>query len=885
MNKQSPHASALLITLLTVSLITILLVGYVTSMRIEITSSRSHKQGVQAGFFSQMGRDSALAQLKTALSSTNPLWIASQPGALSAYDTTNHTLTTTQLSSGFVAGNTAPNETVDLNAPGLEDDDRHLIAEEEMFPSGKAEMRVQWIYVDKEGALSTTGTATSVGRFAFWVDDESTKINVNTAWKRKGGNTHGLQHPSQVSLAALDLTLDEADAINTYRASNAINIIEDILRPAPGISNKVSANRFYLTAYNQAPALNVFGEPRIILTTQKKLAGNSSDFLDILQTEDSDPGDSTNLDASKITTQVNRIANYLKRKDWPLANMTGKSFADKFSPIPPYQLAIDIIEYVRARESKIAIIEPLRGSVTGGVYTYVSPSGTIPNANAISGNARGVRFTEMGIYISPLPVLKNPNGTPEHLVKLRTEVFLPRNFGLESVDLTKLRAGSVVQVNTNCLNPAPKDSTGKDKNYISGVNSNPIRATEVLAGAAPLNALNDGYVEGTGPSNYILPAGEYRIVSLAGRLAIFDTEGPVVGFRMGLREEVNGGRQELIPSVNQFISYITSPGASADENTIRTLAVDDPNVNKGIGDWVTPPANTLGKLNDNISTLGSPASSSITPQQDATAGGMTTDVGIRFPPPKGKSFTYSDGTTIDNTAGVMESVAELGFIHTGVKSLSLTDRGIPWRTLRLQPRRSADANTLPDWLLLDLFTVPQTDTSYFVKSENGLGGKINVNAALMPFVGTSGSSLLTSRALPIKAVLQGAYNGTSALSADEAADKAANIVNLRPATGGNPGNFHGFTNFYLTPGQIAEAEGVADGGEASETLLRNTVDLLTTRGSVFGIYSIGQSIRWRSADNVIILGERREHWNVERLQTTGSNTAKFRIFSSEDVAH
>lgn len=84
--------------------------------------------------------------------------------------------------------------------------------------------------------------------------------------------------------------------------------------------------------------------------------------------------------------------------------------------------------------------------------------------------------------------------------------------------------------------------------------------------------------------------------------------------------------------------------------------------------------------------------------------------------------------------GGFKSVAQLGSIHTG----------LPWRTLRLQPTPAAElAQGPPDWVLLDAFTVENPTTSR---------PRINLNGLPIALVGnnpglvTNGSKLVPTRA-------------------------------------------------------------------------------------------------------------------------------------------
>jgi hypothetical protein len=282
-------------------------------------------------------------------------------------------------------------------------------------------------------------------------------------------------------------------------------------------------------------------------------------------------------------------------------------------------------------------------------------------------------------------------------------------------------------------------------------------------------------------------------------------------------------------------------------------------------DWRAASANTFGT--NNATTLGTAPTG--TPQQDTDAAGRITDAGMKFPPPKGQP---------GNVNGVMQSVAELGHVHSGLHTISLTQAGVPWRTVRLQPQNPI--SNLPDWTMLDLFQAPRQSPTAFADAPlantpvyDSIGGKVNLETKVAPFDET------LKRTAPLRAVFRSATNGLGTLSDAETDLIVTNIIQTNLAAGGN---LYGATN-YITPGQITEILNIADRGEVTEDLLRNTIDHLTTRSGVFSIYAVGQSIRQAPDGKVFVLGERRSRMSVERVQETASQPATFRMVASDSL--
>jgi type II secretory pathway component PulK len=76
--QRAQRSSALALVLFFISLLSILVIGFLASMRIETISSRTHLEGTQADIFANNGVSSALSQLYAA--TTNATWLAVRDG-------------------------------------------------------------------------------------------------------------------------------------------------------------------------------------------------------------------------------------------------------------------------------------------------------------------------------------------------------------------------------------------------------------------------------------------------------------------------------------------------------------------------------------------------------------------------------------------------------------------------------------------------------------------------------------------------------------------------------------------------------------------------------------------------------------------------------------
>lgn len=832
------RGSALLITLVLVAIATVVLIATFTRVRVSSGIVRSVADSVSASQMVNEAENAAIAVLRaqtTDVGGSTPVWV-SRPGEIVTIEPDAGSGAVTAIPSPLHSGLAADyDEGVNLNAARLSTPGLSLITGDpaQEFP-------VRWIYVRQDGSRSINGPGAYlasnpvIGRFAYWTDDESTKLNTNLASYRN--TVTAPSDPSQISLRPLSASDDLAlaQAIEETRLTGGIYETPlDIRRASQNDqqAGDLEAARFSLTHANHSPESTFFNEPKIVLTTKAALA-DGRPYINL----------------NDIPGTVALINRYLTRTDWPIA--PGKSYQDKFyagDPARITQLSLNIIEYVRARESSataadMGITIPIRGTMEGNDFVL---NGTTGLSNSFRGMNRGPRLTELAMWRAGT---LNPDGT--RTFRLFLEVHLPTTMGLASVDLTKLDRYTAVN---SSLNPA---------------------RTPILAS----NCYPDA----------ILPAGGYRVVSWTQNLpagiwasgearlrAVIFNRSPSAAIDLAPLESLPVGSPTTtipIPVTTGTTGATTATAEQAIAEITRSVEVDDPLVNGRSNDWViNSSGHTLAAANS-IRSVGQPAKTS-SPEQDMDSQGNVTDVGVVHPAPAGAP---------GNLSGSVQSIAELGHIHTGVQVAAASQAGTPWRTLRLQPRHpnALPSNTLPDWALLDVFALPSTTPNdpLINPFPGSSGGKINLNSRIQPFAAT------LTRSLPLEALMTDLTDPPAGFDPELI---ARNIIDRVPSSESiAQGRF--FENsaeaVFSHPAEVIEAAGMADRGESSEQILKQVIDHLRVKGSVFTIYSVGQALVQRPDGGIEVRGEDRRMTMVERRESGTSPTrVTFRTILSKPL--
>ena len=801
--RPSQSGAALITVLAIVVFMALMVVALTVSMRMESQESRSYSAQSLAALMAWNGVENAKAALMTAATTTatTPGAWASGPGMVvysKAGTPTAIPLTSTTATNGATNTVYAP---PDLNRKSVTTDGLPVITGSRVPAPAVTNFYVGWVYVYQNGTTTAaqapglTAGNPIIGRYAYWVDDESSRISVNTpnttsmgsnSWYGLSNLFYNVTNGTNATTAA-----SLANFISTNGTKYPFNSVEEagfLTNTTVYSTNFFNTNRFAMTASSFSPMLNPFGQPKIVLTTRSSSTTGTgvTNYLKILNSETADSGALTNISPTYLSSTLSNLNSCLS-SNWPFFT---KSFATKYSPYRINQLALDIVEYVRAAESTNAIVEPISGT-WNGTSTFSTNNALTATNNNYFGTTRHPLLTQMLVTVNPTP---SPPGPPFPATNYLT-LYLPPNYGVTNLTLA-LPGNVTVQMSTAGF---------------------PVTTTFPIPAAT---TVTNSYAVVQVPMAFSNSIGSLP-TTVNERVVFTDT---------------NSAVWEVAPlDSTKYISVPTTNAATAIPTNVASITlatISDPRLNKFYLNWTTVASQKMQSF------LTAPApSATYKPPQDTVSGGATIDTANSLYMPKVAG-------TVAN--GFIHSVAELGHVSTGAESsTNTTSGGVPWRTLRLQPTPASSivTNAPPDWALLDLFTAPlYTNTTPYAMSSilatNAIANKININSGLM----TSNNAPNTNftRYVPLYALLQASSNSATGILTN-----STNIAKMTWSVSGatTNGTNYGVPNIYFSPGELAEVQGIADTGEGSETNLAGLIDRATTQSGAFRVYCIGQSLK------------------------------------------
>lgn len=572
---RSEHGIALVLTLAILVIGTILVVGFVSSMRTERQAATSAANNTSATIIAQAAVDHAVSILDQNIpqprvpaptppppapieqaypeytkfggggaadvSAVN--WVT-QPGMLTTIArhllTNSDTIKRVPLSSNPT--DTYPSTADDANInPLLLDNSANLLTK------SNTEMRVAWVPILKDPTTAGGGNNPIVGRYAFWMDDESTKANINTAFGKPGVMNFAQLTPASISVNSAtyplghpsSLDLDLFGSLNRNSLATAIGqrggltATEDIKNFVSGSPETFfNANKFDLTAYGRAPEFNVFGKSKLYFMRRAtgQLGYPIFQFFRDRDGPNYFPTDENTQGADRFAAYYTAagIAHYLARTDWPgmpddPATGLGLSFAKKwdknangaaYTGLTPLemgnreadQVAWNLLsfgsfaggDFTGTQASRVSGgYFDLANNASSGETTFVSVNK--PNKDAVLGPLSGKAMlpaypvplvNEVSLVITPESYTLG-NGTQKYRlhISLNVELWLPPGYPPFDFQQSQVTVGmTYLMFHVTQATPGTANSQQEDAKYIDispSPNDNGIRKLWIQSNSNP----------------------------------------------------------------------------------------------------------------------------------------------------------------------------------------------------------------------------------------------------------------------------------------------------------------------------------------------------------------------------------------------------------------
>jgi hypothetical protein len=198
--------SALVLVLLVTALLTTIVVSFLSTSRVEQMATRNFSRQNAASGFAELATQQAMGKIQlgfntsnaTSGSSTgnNTQIVTTQPGRITKYFFLNGNCTGNATTAIYTENGTARADLNNLQNPGNITQFQGNNSENQTFTiTGNASNR---LIVNME---DITSNGTLIGRVAYYVDDELTKVNMNAATSNR--TTLNVSTPRSNSLSAL----------------------------------------------------------------------------------------------------------------------------------------------------------------------------------------------------------------------------------------------------------------------------------------------------------------------------------------------------------------------------------------------------------------------------------------------------------------------------------------------------------------------------------------------------------------------------------------------------------------------------------------------------------------------------------------------------------
>ena len=462
--KNAEDASALILTLLVIVLLSAIVTSFLSSTRTEQTATRNYTSKTQAEQFASSATQRAMATLQSAFNGNGSMSgnytgvVTSQPGAIKKFFFQNGNCTKNATTNLFFAANsTNANGTVNMN--NLANSTNSTIAG---LITGNVSENISVYRVDVK---DSSGNQT-IGRIAYYVDDEGTKINLNSATSNRSGlniaNSRGLSlsalSNNTTTLAALDSIVAGNSTASTNMTTWTNFFRQEQAQKALGLTNAQIAATSVAPLRDFHMKYTPWGARRLFIN------------------------DTNSTEVPLNSNGVNKIVDALSSQH--LRNIYGQTFADKYNTINGSAMAANATAAnVGLKQIAANMLQRKSSKTTQPVssYKYFGPliGGDNLDADGIPkeylGHASFPGLNEVGISARLAVEKVGGNIKMRNILQVCIESICWERMGMtyQPVNTAKI----IVEL----------DSLTYDVNYSTTVNGSTTNSTISLGGAWPVN--------------------------------------------------------------------------------------------------------------------------------------------------------------------------------------------------------------------------------------------------------------------------------------------------------------------------------------------------------------------------------------------------------------
>jgi hypothetical protein len=312
--RQSDHGSALILTLLITALLATIVVSFLSTSRVEQIAARNFSRQNAASGLAEMATQQAMAKIQQGftVNGTGTTVITTQPGAIRQFVFQNGTITSNKSFNLFSENGSGA--IIDMN--NLQNPSSNSSATSNQWTiTGNTSQKIE-VYMENV-TTTVNGTSQILGRIAYYVDDELTKLNINAVTANR--STLNVADSRPLSLTTL--------SNNTSTLNNLLNTINGTIsnnsslaswgyyfRPEQATAN--GNNTLNLSPSSDLPYLTAL--PPRDFHMKYTPWGARRLFINDLAT-----------DTTNATASVNTIYNALS--DPRLRDIYGQTYADKYT--------------------------------------------------------------------------------------------------------------------------------------------------------------------------------------------------------------------------------------------------------------------------------------------------------------------------------------------------------------------------------------------------------------------------------------------------------------------------------------------------------------------------------------------------------------------------